>query len=144
MYFSNKPRKKSPRIVFLRHYSRSRLQTHTHIGIELTAQFFVASLLQAHCYRLVNDRSARSVVSHSASGRMGSLVLGWELDIVASCDTPPTSMSQLQRCELRHTDHILKTVLWSTSQTSTKNYSCPCGWAAVHICLVQNKHSQDV
>ena len=61
--FSNKPRRKSPRIVFLRHYSRPPLSRHTYIWIKLTTQFFfflVASLLQALCYHQVNDRSARS------------------------------------------------------------------------------------
>ena len=73
MYFSNKPRKKSPRVVFfLQHYSRFPLQTHTHI-----LNFFVASLLQAHCYHLVNNRSARSMIFHSASGRLGLLVF-WD------------------------------------------------------------------
>ena len=67
--FSNKLRRKSPRIVFLRHYSRPPLQTHTSES-SWQLSFFVASLLQAHCYHQVNDRSARSGVSHPASGCM--------------------------------------------------------------------------
>ena len=127
MYFSNKPRKKSPRVVFfLQQYSRFPLQTHTHTS----SIFFVASLLQAHCYHLVNNRSARSMIFHSASGRLGLLVLGWEgsmsqlaTTMQAATHRPHRCRSSQQRCELRHTVPILKTVLWSTSQTYIKNYS---------------------
>ena len=42
----------------------------------------------------------------------------------AATHRPHRCRSSQQRCELRHTVHILKTVLWSTSQTSTKNYYC--------------------
>ena len=124
MYFSNKPRKKSPRIVFSYNITVDSLSRHTH------PQFFVASLLQAHCYHLVNNRSARSMIFHSASGRLGLLVLGWEGSMSqlatmmpAATHRPHRCRSSQQRCELRHTVPILKTVLWSTSQTSTKNYS---------------------
>ena len=81
-------------LVFLQHYSRFPLQTHTH------PLFFVGSLLQAHCYHLVNNRSALSMIFHYIP------FCFWKAGIVGVF-----GMGGQRRCELRHTvlPFILKT-----------------------------------
>ena len=54
----------------------------------------------------------------------GSSMSQLETMMRAATHRPHRCRSSQQRCELQHTVHILKTVLWSTSQTCTKNYFC--------------------
>ena len=109
--FSNKPRKTSPRVVFLRHYSRSPLQTHTH-----TSSIFLLPHCW-NCYHPVNDRSTRSMISHSASGRLGfwdGSSMSQLATLIRAATHYPPSMSQLATT-IRAATHILETQLTVTS-----------------------------